>query len=39
MRGLRVYPPDETAAVFVDAPMKACADEGKGLGQVKPLVQ
>lgn len=37
VRGLRIYPPDETAATFVRAPMKACTEQGKGVGQVKPV--
>jgi hypothetical protein len=37
VRGFRVYPPDETAAVFVSQPMKACTVPGKGIGLVFPV--
>jgi len=37
VRGYRVYPPDETAAVFVSAPGKQCSVKGTNLGQVQPL--
>jgi hypothetical protein len=37
IRGYRVYPPDETAAVFVSAPQKACSVRNKGVGQVQPI--
>jgi hypothetical protein len=38
VRGFRVYPPDETAAVFVSSPRNACSAKGKGVGQVFPIV-
>jgi Protein of unknown function (DUF4232) len=38
IRGFRVYPPDETASVFVSQPMKACTVKGKGVGLVYPIV-
>ena len=38
VRGYRVYPPDETAAVFVSAPEKACSGKGTGVGEVYPVV-
>ncbi|MCY1143744.1 DUF4232 domain-containing protein [Actinoplanes sp. Pm04-4] len=37
VRGYRVYPPDETAAVFVSKPQTACATSGKAVGQVQPI--
>jgi hypothetical protein len=37
VRGFRVYPPDETAAVFVSQPMKVCSVKGKGVGLVLPI--
>lgn len=37
VRGYRVYPPDETASVFVSAPQTACAAKGTGVGQVQPI--
>lgn len=37
VRGYRVYPPDETAAVFVAKPQTACAATGKAVGQVRPV--
>ncbi len=37
VRGFRVYPPDETAAVFVSQPMKACSVKGNGVGLVLPV--
>jgi hypothetical protein len=37
IRGYRVYPPDETAAVFVSAPQKVCSAKNKGVGQVQPI--
>lgn len=36
-RGFRVYPPDETAAIFVPQPQTACSVRGVGLAQVEPL--
>jgi hypothetical protein len=38
IRGYRVYPPDETAAVFVSAPQKVCSVKNKGVGRVQPIV-
>ncbi|NMO52621.1 DUF4232 domain-containing protein [Actinoplanes sp. TBRC 11911] len=37
VRGFRVYPPDETAAVFVAQASTACSVHGVGLAQVQPL--
>ena len=37
VRGLRVYPPDEKAAVFVSAPQTACSATGVNLGRVRPI--
>jgi hypothetical protein len=37
IRGFRVYPPDETAAVFVSHPMKVCSVNGTGVGLVRPI--
>lgn len=37
VRGYRVYPPDETAAIFVSAPGKACSVKGTNLGQVEAI--
>jgi hypothetical protein len=37
IRGYRVYPPDETAAVFVSAPQKVCSVQNRGVGQVQPI--
>jgi hypothetical protein len=37
VRGYRVYPPDETAAIFVSRPQKACSAKGKGVGQLQPI--
>jgi hypothetical protein len=34
VRGLRVYPPDETAAVFVSLPSKECAAKGVNIDTV-----
>lgn len=34
MRGLRVYPPDEMAAVFVRLPSKQCSAKGVKLDAV-----
>jgi hypothetical protein len=36
-RGYRVYPPDETAAIFVSQPEKQCSAKGVNLGQVLPI--
>ena len=36
-RGFRVYPPDETAAVFVAEPQLACTDPGQSVGLVAPV--
>jgi hypothetical protein len=38
VRGFRIYPPDETAALFVSQPQTVCSAKGKGLGQVEPIV-
>jgi len=38
VRGYRVYPPDQTAAIFVDAPEKVCSAKGVGLGEVYPII-
>jgi hypothetical protein len=37
-RGFRVYPPEETAAVFVSQSQTACSLPGKGVGVVWPIV-
>lgn len=37
VRGYRVYPPDETAAIFVSAPEKVCSAKGVGVGVVYPV--
>jgi hypothetical protein len=37
IRGFRVYPPDETAAVFVSQPQTVCSVKGKGVGLVLPI--
>jgi hypothetical protein len=37
VRGYRVYPPDETAAIFVSAPGKQCSAKGTNPGQVRPI--
>src|SRR4051794_22484523 len=37
VRGLRVYPPDESAAVFVSRPQKACSAKGQGVGSVSAI--
>jgi Protein of unknown function (DUF4232) len=37
VRGYRVYPPDETAAIFVRSPQKVCSAKGIGLGEVYPI--
>jgi hypothetical protein len=39
IRGFRVYPPDETAAVFVSAAQQACSTKGHGVGQVLPVTR
>jgi hypothetical protein len=38
VRGFRVYPPEETAAVFVSASQTACSAPGKGVGVVYAIV-
>jgi hypothetical protein len=37
IRGFRVYPPDETASVFVSQPQQACSVKGNGVGGVRPI--
>jgi hypothetical protein len=37
VRGYRIYPPDETASIFVSAPNKECTIKGVNLGQVLPI--
>jgi Protein of unknown function (DUF4232) len=37
VRGYRVYPPDETAAIFVSRPGPECSVKGVNLGQVLPI--
>jgi Protein of unknown function (DUF4232) len=37
VRGFRVYPPDETASIFVSQPQKACSVKGIGVGDVRPI--
>jgi Protein of unknown function (DUF4232) len=36
-RGYRIYPPDETAAIFVSQAEKQCSIKGVNLGQVLPI--
>ncbi|GAA3297988.1 DUF4232 domain-containing protein [Dactylosporangium vinaceum] len=38
VRGYRVYPPDETAAIFVPWAVMACSGRGVNVGTVSPLV-
>jgi len=38
VRGYRVYPPDETASIFVGAPGRQCSVKGTNPGQVLPIV-
>jgi hypothetical protein len=35
--GFRVYPPDETAAVFVPDPRTACSGKGIGVPEIAPV--
>ncbi|MBL7258606.1 DUF4232 domain-containing protein [Paractinoplanes lichenicola] len=37
VRGYRVYPPDETAAIFVSDQQTVCAAPGVGTGRVRPV--
>ncbi|XVV13695.1 DUF4232 domain-containing protein [Actinoplanes sp. CA-131856] len=37
VRGYRVYPPNETAAVFVSQPQTACSAPNQAVGQVQPV--
>ncbi|XVU26485.1 DUF4232 domain-containing protein [Actinoplanes sp. CA-054009] len=37
VRGFRVYPPNETAAVFVSQPQTACSAPNQAVGQVQPV--
>jgi len=37
IRGFRVYPPDETASIFVSQPQQACSVKGAGVGVVRPI--
>ncbi|MDP9796011.1 hypothetical protein J2S43_004523 [Catenuloplanes nepalensis] len=36
-RGFRIFPPEETAAIFVSSPQQACEEKDKGVGKVHPL--
>jgi Protein of unknown function (DUF4232) len=36
-RGFRIYPPDETASIFVSQPQTVCSAKGVGLGRVQPI--
>jgi hypothetical protein len=36
-RGYRIYPPDETASIFVSQPGTECSAKGVNLGQVLPI--
>jgi hypothetical protein len=36
VRGLRIYPPDETASIFLSRPTTECSAKGVNLGQVEP---
>jgi hypothetical protein len=38
VRGYRIYPPDETASIYVPKPQIACSATGKGVGQVQPVL-
>jgi Domain of unknown function (DUF4232) len=35
--GVRVYPPDETAAVYVASPQRVCTTSGVGVAQIYPI--
>jgi hypothetical protein len=37
VRGYRIYPPDETAAIFVSNTMTVCSGKGVGTGRVQPI--
>jgi hypothetical protein len=37
VRGYRIYPPDETASIFVSSPQTECSIKGVNLGQVLPI--
>ncbi|WP_250031167.1 DUF4232 domain-containing protein [Paractinoplanes maris] len=37
VRGYRVYPPDETASIFVSGPQTVCSAKGVGTGRVHPV--
>jgi hypothetical protein len=37
VRGLRIYPPDETAAVFVSEQVQACSVPGVGVPDIQPV--
>lgn len=37
IRGYRIYPPEETAAIFVSQPGTECSIKGVNLGQIKPI--
>jgi hypothetical protein len=37
VRGYRIYPPEETTAIFVKAPSQQCSVKGINLGQVMPI--
>jgi hypothetical protein len=37
VRGLRVYPPDQTAAVFVPLAVRACSTHGVGVGEIAAM--
>jgi hypothetical protein len=37
VRGYRIYPPDETAAIFVSRPQTACSAKDAGTGEVQPV--
>ena len=39
VRGLRIYPPDTTAAKYVPAPGTACADSGTGRPSISVIMQ
>lgn len=39
VRGLRVYPPDETKSIFVPLATKACSVSGVNLGTVSPIAK
>jgi hypothetical protein len=37
VRGFRIYPPNETAAIFLPAPQQACSAPGKSVPSITPV--